>query len=97
MTTFEPGFAGAMEPTGTAVREALLAADVLDHPLFGPSTWGGAEIYGANHHLMTPLPIYSVDEDGLFFVSSVVDVAEWWDANKAYALPKLEAAGQTVR
>jgi branched-chain amino acid transport system substrate-binding protein len=94
MTTIEAGIRAADEPTGAAVREALFAQDTVDQPLFGVSAWGGADIYGADNHLLTPLPVYTTTEDGAVSLHGVVDVAAWWEANKDAALPELEAGGQ---
>lgn len=94
MTTIEAGIQMADEPTGEAVQAALFASDTVDQPLFGTSSWGGAEIYGANTHLQTPLPIYISNGDGGVSVDSIVDVAAWWSANKDAALIELTAGGQ---
>ena len=94
MTSFEPAIAKAKAPTGEAIREAMFASSTVDHPIFGESQWGGEELYGANNHLLTPLPVYRVNDKGAFVVSEVVDVAKWWEENKSVALPKLKAGGQ---
>jgi len=94
MTTIEAGIRAAEEPTGANVREALFSQETVDQPLFGVSAWGGADIYGADHHLLTPLPVYTTTEDGAVALHGVVDVATWWEENKAAALPELEAGGQ---
>ncbi len=94
MTTFEPGFAAAKEPTGEAVKDALYAMTSIDHPLFGKSSWGGKDIYGADTHLLTPIPIYGIDKDGKFTVDGVTNVGDWWAKHRDAALPKLAAGGQ---
>ena len=94
MTSFEPAIAKAKAPTGEAIREAMFTSSTVDHPIFGNSQWGGEELYGANNHLLTPLPVYTVNDEGMFVVSEVVDVAKWWEKNKSVALPKLKAGGQ---
>lgn len=76
------------------VMETLYAAKTLDHPIFGKSGWGGEEIYGAGHHLLTPLPIYNVNAEGKVVVDAVVDSAKWWQDHGAVALPLLKAGGQ---
>lgn len=96
MTTIEVGIQNASAPTGEAVREALFAGPTVEQPLFGTSTWGGAEIYGANTHLLTPLPVYSTDDKGNVVLDAVVDVGTWWTANSAKALPELVAGGQVT-
>jgi branched-chain amino acid transport system substrate-binding protein len=94
MTTIEAGIQAAQAPTGEGVREALFAAPTVEQPLFGKSTWGGEEIYGANTHLQTPLPVYVTDAEGNMKLEGVVDVGAWWSKNKEKALPELAAGGQ---
>jgi branched-chain amino acid transport system substrate-binding protein len=94
MTTVEAGIQSAETPTGEAVHAALFAKDTVEQPLFGTSTWGGAEIYGADTHLQTPLPVYSTDGDGNVVLDGIVDVNVWWSANKDAALSELKAGGQ---
>lgn len=94
MTTIEAGIQAADAPTGEAVRAALFANDTVEQPLFGTSTWGGAEIYGANTHLQTPLPVYTTNSEGNVVLDGVVDVNAWWSENKEAALAALKAGGQ---
>jgi branched-chain amino acid transport system substrate-binding protein len=96
MTTIEAGIQQADGPTGEAVQAALFKGPTVEQPLFGTSTWGGAEIYGANTHLLTPLPVYSNNADGNVVLDAVVDVGAWWSANSAKALPELAAGGQVT-
>ena len=92
--TIEAGIKMSKSIDSKDVMETLYAAKTVDHPIFGPSGWGGEEIFGANHHLLTPLPIYNVDKDGKVVVDAVVDSAKWWADHKAVALPILKAGGQ---
>ncbi|ESW66234.1 ABC transporter substrate-binding protein [Mesorhizobium sp. C280B] len=94
MTTIEAGIQKSSDPTGAGVRDALFASDTVDQPLFGPSRWGGSELFGANNWLMTPLPVYVTDDKGGVKVDAVVDVAAWWNAHKDAALPALSEGGQ---
>lgn len=94
MASFEPAIAKASAPTGEAIREAMFADAQLEHPLFGTSMWGGTELYGANNHLLTPIPVYTVDGEGNFVIADVVDVPTWWEEHKDVAMPELEAGGQ---
>lgn len=94
MTTIEAGIMAADTPTGEGVRNALFKGPTVKQPLFGKSTWGGAEVYRANNHLLTPLPIYTTDAAGKVVVDAVVDVNAWWSAHKDKALPELKAGGQ---
>jgi branched-chain amino acid transport system substrate-binding protein len=64
MGTIEAGIKMSPSIDSKIVMETLYAAKTVDHPIFGPSSWGGEEIFGANHHLLTPLPIYNVDANG---------------------------------
>lgn len=93
MTTLEAGIKAADEPTGEAVRAALFSDKTVEQPLFGTSTWAGSDIYGANTHLLTPLPINVMKRESST-VHSVVNTTEWWRENKDAALPELEAGGQ---
>jgi branched-chain amino acid transport system substrate-binding protein len=94
MTTIEAGIQASDTPTGEGVRNALFKGPSVEQPLFGTSTWGGAEIYGANNHLLTPLPVYTTDDAGKVVLDAVVDVNAWWAAHKDAALPELKAGGQ---
>ena len=96
MTTIEAGIQSASAPTGEAVRAALFKDPTVKQPLFGTSMWGGAEVYGANTHLLTPLPVYSTDDKGNVVLNAVVDVGAWWSTNKAKALPELAKGGQVT-
>jgi branched-chain amino acid transport system substrate-binding protein len=78
MMTLEAGIRMSPSIDSKVVMETLYAAESVDHPLFGPSKWGGEEIYGANHHLLTPLPIYNLGADGNVVLDHVVDHAAWW-------------------
>ena len=97
MMTLEAGIRMSPSIDSKVVMETLYAADVVDHPLFGPSKWGGEEIYGANHHLLTPLPIYNLGPDGNVVLDHVVDHAAWWAKNKDAALPRIDAGGQVFK
>jgi branched-chain amino acid transport system substrate-binding protein len=94
MGTIEAGLKMSSSIDSKTVTETLYAAEVVDHPIFGPSRWGGEDIYGANHHLLTPLPIYNVDAEGKVILDAVVDSAKWWEDHKDVALPVLGAGGQ---
>jgi branched-chain amino acid transport system substrate-binding protein len=97
MMTLEAGIRMSPSIDSKVVMETLYAAESVDHPLFGPSKWGGEEIYGANHHLLTPLPIYNLGADGNVVLDHVVDHAAWWAKNMDVALPKIDAGGQVYR
>ena len=97
MGTIEAAIKMSPSIDSKVVMETLYSAEVVDHPIFGPSRWGGEEIYGANHHLLTPLPIYNLGADGKLVLDGVVDHAAWWAANKDTALPKLDAGGQVYK
>jgi branched-chain amino acid transport system substrate-binding protein len=96
MTTIEAGIQMAEEPTGEAVRAALFAEETVDNPLFGESRWAGSEIYGADTHLLTPLPVYVTDAEGNVTLDGIVDVGAWWQENAQAALTELEAGGQVT-
>ena len=95
--TIEAGIRMSPSIDSEVVMKTLLGAEVVDHPIFGPSRWGGEEIYGANNHLLTPLPIYNLGADGNLVLDHLLDHAAWWEENMAVALPVLEAGGQVFR
>lgn len=95
--TVEVGLAASPSIEAGDVMEALYKMETVEHPVFGASRWGGADIFGANHHLLTPLPVYNTDAAGAFTVDGVVDPAAWWAANGQTALPKLQAGGQVFK
>jgi branched-chain amino acid transport system substrate-binding protein len=97
MGTIEAAIKMSPSIDSKVVMETLYAAETVDHPIFGPSKWGGKEIYGANHHLLTPLPIYNLGADGNLVLDAVVDHAGWWEKNMAVALPILDAGGQVYK
>jgi branched-chain amino acid transport system substrate-binding protein len=92
--TIEAGLKMSKSIDSKTVMETLYAAKSVNHPIFGPSGWGGEEIYGANHHLLTPLPIYNINDDGDVIVDHVTDAAKWWQDHKAVAFPVLKQGGQ---
>ena len=95
--TIEAGIRLSPSIDSEVVMKTLLGTETVDHPIFGPSKWGGEEIYGANNHLLTPLPIYNLGADGNLVLDHVVDHAAWWAENKDVALPILDAGGQVYR
>lgn len=97
LCTLEVGVNAAASADAKTVLESLYATEQVDHPIFGPSRWGGEDIYGANHHLLTPLPMYVTDAEGQYKVDGVVDPAAWWEQNKAGALPILAEGGQVFK
>lgn len=91
---FEVAFKAAKAMDAETVMNTLYGMETVDHPLFGPSKWGGAEIFGVNHHLYTPQPVYGVNADGSPVIDGVVSTFDWWERNKAVVLPVLQAGGQ---
>jgi len=94
LATFEVGIGLAQEATGEAVMNALYNTPEIDHPTFGPSKWGGADVFGANHHLLTELPVYGLGADGNFVLEGITNVSDWWEEHKDAALPVLKKRGQ---
>lgn len=76
------------------IMNTLYGMEIVNHPILGPSKWGGQEIFGAAHHLLTPLPIYTVSKEGDIAVDTVIDVGKWWSEHGSAALPALKAGGQ---
>lgn len=94
VVAFEIGLKAAPSVDAETVMKTLYAMETVDHPLFGPSQWGGQDIFGVDHHLYTPQPIYGVGPDGPPNVSGIVATSDWWAKHKDAALPKLMAGGQ---
>lgn len=94
VVAFEIGLKAAPSVDAETVMKTLYAMETVDHPLFGPSRWGGKDIFGVDHHLYTPQPVYGVNKDGSPALTGIVKTSEWWEKNKAAALPKLKAGGQ---
>ncbi|MEQ8650906.1 MAG: ABC transporter substrate-binding protein [Kiloniellales bacterium] len=94
LLTFDAGFANAPSIDPTDVMNTLYEMKSIDHPIYGESHWGGKEIFGVDHHLLTPTPKYVVS-DGGFKLSGVFDLSPWWTEHKASALPVLKQYGLT--
>jgi len=94
MGVFEVGLKASPSIDPETVKKTLYAMEVVDHPIFGASKWGGEDVFGANHHLYTPQPIYGVEKDGSPSIAGVVSTSDWWAKNKQMALPVLKAGGQ---
>lgn len=91
---FEIAFKASPSIEPEVVMKSLYAMSSINHPLYGECRWGGKDIFGADHHLYTPQPVYGVNKDGSPNLSGVVETSDWWAKNKAVALPKLKAGGQ---
>jgi len=74
------------------VRDALFAEDLIDHPYLGTGHWGGAELFGADHWLITPWYVGQVVE-GRFTAVDMLAFYPWWDANKDLVCAEAEAVG----
>ena len=92
LCTWEVGFQQAKSVDPTTVMETLYSMPKIDHPISGPSVWGGMEIFGANHHLITPVPIY-VEKDGGYAFDVRFNFGEWWEANKVAVVQVLKEGG----
>lgn len=92
MATLEQAFAQSRTTDPKSVTEALYGIKQVDHPIYGKSTWSGADIFGVDHHLLTPTPKY-VLKQGKFALSGVAQDAQWWAEHKKAALPVLKSNG----
>jgi branched-chain amino acid transport system substrate-binding protein len=93
----EESYSKATGPSGEELLAALTSTDTIEHPLFGPSRWGGGDIFGADHHLLTPMPIYLLGDNNSYVVDAVADLAQWWEENGEKALPVLDSGGQVYK
>lgn len=94
MLTLDQAFAQSPSIDPQKVMETLYGIKEVDHPIYGKSAWSGADIFGVDHHLLTPTPKYVVQK-GAFALSGVVSDFDWWKENKAAALPVLKRYGMT--
>ncbi|SIQ61722.1 amino acid/amide ABC transporter substrate-binding protein, HAAT family [Paracoccus thiocyanatus] len=89
MATLDAAFAQSPSASPQDVMETLYGMGQIDHPIYGKSAWSGADIFGVNHHLLTPTPKYVIQDGGLA-LSGVVDDHDWWNQHKDAALPVLK-------
>lgn len=89
MATLDQIFAQSKSIDPKDVMETLYATPSIDHPIYGKSAWSGKDIYGVDHHLLTPTPKYVI-KGGKFVLSGVVDDFAWWSEHKDAALPVLQ-------
>ena len=85
-----------VEKAGTinsaAVREALLAQDILPH-LHGDAVWFGEDIFGHNQALMPLMQHHSVFQDGdrgIPAEGGIADPVAWYQENKELVIKYLE-------
>jgi len=78
--------AGSVEPSD--VLNSLMAMQEVDHPVYGKSKWGGKEIWGADLHLFTPVPIQAFQKGGGGVLRGIdkASMSDWWDANRTTTL-----------
>lgn len=88
MATLDQAFAQSPSIEPKDVMETLYAIGNMDHPIYGKSAWSGKDIFGVDHHLLTPTPKYVI-KDGVFALSGVTDDFAWWNEHKNDALPVL--------
>jgi branched-chain amino acid transport system substrate-binding protein len=94
LCTLEPALLASKSVEPSEVIKALYLLGEVDHPIFGKSIWGGKEVFGVNHHLLTAVPIYVVS-GGKQTLSGIFDYGPWWEKNKAAIVPVLKKGGQT--
>lgn len=92
MATLEQAFAQSRSTSAKSVMEALYATKEINHPIYGKSSWSGADIFDVDHHLLTPTPKY-VLKQGKFALSGVTQDHNWWAEHRAAALPVLKSYG----
>lgn len=89
MATLEPAFAASPSIDPEDVKNTLYGMPEIDHPIYGKSKWSGKDIFGVNHHLLTPTPKYMFS-GGENKLSGVYDLGPWWKKYGKIALPILE-------
>jgi len=90
----------AMKMAGTttdtvAINETLLSTDPFPHPYFGDCRWGGKELWGADHYLMTPAFVGEV-KDGKHSVAAVVSFADYYEENIDIIIQTLSENGMVT-
>lgn len=94
LATWDDAFRNSPSIDPTDVMNTLFSMGPIDHSIYGMSNWSGKEIYGVDHHLLTPTPKYVVS-NGEFKLSGVTDDAGWWSEHGASAYPVLKEYGLT--
>ncbi|WCM49483.1 ABC transporter substrate-binding protein [Pseudomonas sp. WJP1] len=94
MATLDQAFRESPSIEPQAVMNTLYGIRAMDHPIYGTSAWSGKDIFGADHHLLTPTPKY-VLKQGSFALSGVVNDHDWWAQHRDIALPVLKKYSMT--
>ncbi|KJS43113.1 MAG: hypothetical protein VR71_11650 [Roseovarius sp. BRH_c41] len=94
MASLDQAFAESPSVDPRDVMETVYGIKEMDHPIYGKSQWSGVDIFGVDHHLLTPTPKYVVS-GGDLALSGVADDGAWWAEHKAAALPVLKKYGAT--
>jgi len=94
LATWDDAFKNSPTIDPTDVMNSMYSLGQINHSIYGKSNWSGKEIYGVDHHLLTPTPKYVVS-NGEFKLSGVTDDAAWWSEHGAAAYPVLKEAELT--
>ena len=92
--TLDIGLQAAESVDSTTVMKTLYSMPEVNHPIYGKSVWTGKDVYGVNHHLLTPGAVY-VTRGGKHTLSGVTDLGPWWEEHKGACLPVLKEGKQT--
>ena len=68
--------ANSLDPE--VVMTKMYAMDLVEHPVWGPSVWGGEGRFGAKHHLITPVGVNKLI-NGVQTTDALFDMASWVD------------------
>jgi branched-chain amino acid transport system substrate-binding protein len=96
LCTLEVGLKKAKTIDPTDVMNTLYSMKEIDHPIYGKSKWGGMEIFGANHHLLTGNPVLMVT-NGTQKVVDIMDIGKFWAEHTDVAVEVLKENDQVYR
>jgi branched-chain amino acid transport system substrate-binding protein len=82
--------AGSVDPT--AVRDALLATNPIEHPVWGTAYWGGKEIWGANTQLFTDNVVVRF-HGGKNLMVAKYSYSDWYQKNKDLVVSTMKREG----
>jgi len=85
--------AGSVDPV--KVWEAIYDVPVFEHPYLGEARWGGHEVYGCDHFLMTPWYVGNTT-GGRFTAVDIYPFYEWYQENVDIIVEEHEAFGRTT-
>jgi len=90
LMVLEKGIKKADSIDPTKVMDALIGMKVIDHPIFGPCSWWGKDVFGADYVLLTPSPISKIKDGKVTFVAFSSGIRKMWTENREIAVEVLK-------